>query len=208
MAVISEDRTILQDVFTVWTVMEAFCLFLVAFFYLKVYLGIRNRKVNEIAQIDVLMKAKLESKVAETTGLLTAAIISWLISIIAFAILANLVPFFGTNASIRFMQLATQLNSLFNPLLYFYREHRFRNAVRELLGIKKPQEMQSIVGAAQFIKRNDPFRSSELHKVGKRTQRLTRSASCNLTEAIHGTPSVVLLKKCFSAPTLETCNSF
>ena len=107
MAVISEDRTILQDVFTVWTVMEAFCLFLVAFFCLKVYLGIRNRKVNEISQIDVLMKAKLESKVAKTTGLLTAAIISWFIPIIVFSILANVVPFFGTNASIRFMQLAT-----------------------------------------------------------------------------------------------------
>ena len=137
MAVVSGDGTILQDVFAGWTAMEAVCLFLVAFFYRKVYLGIRNRKLNEISQIEVLLKAKLEAKVAKTTGLLTAVIISSFVPIFVFAIIGNLVPLLRTNTSIRFTYLATQLNSLFNPLLYFYRDQRFRNALRALLGIKK-----------------------------------------------------------------------
>ena len=209
MAFVSEDGTILRQVLTGWTAMEAVCLLLVGFFYGKVYLGIRNRKLNEISQIEVLLQAKLESKVAKTTGLLTAAIFSSFVPILVFATLGNLVPLLRTNVSIRFTQLATQLNSLFNPLLYFYRDRRFRDALLELLGIKKPQAIQSAVGAAQFIRQKEPFKLSEQQE-GKQTQRLTRSVSCNLTGAlysIHGTPSVVMLKKSLSAPTLDTCSS-
>ena len=140
-AVISGDSTVLEGVLTGWVTVEALCLFLVVFFYRKVYLGIRNRKLNEISEIDVLMRAKLESKVAKTTGLLTAAIISSFIPIFAFAILGNLVPLFRANAFLRHAQFVTQLNSLFNPLLYCYRDHRFRNALRELLGVKRPPAM-------------------------------------------------------------------
>ena len=156
------------------------------------------------------MRAKLESKIAKTTGLLTAALISSFIPICLLAILRNVVPLLRTNAAIRFTQLVTQLNSLFNPLLYCYREHRFRNAIRELLGLKKGEAIQVEVGAPQLIRRNDSIRPSELHKEGKHTKRLTRSASCNLTDAlysIHGTPRVVMLKKSLSAPTLDTCSS-
>ena len=211
MAVVSGDRLVLKGVLTCWVATEAVCLFLIAFFYRKVYLAIRNRKLDEISQIHVLMKAKLESKAAKITGLLTVVIISSFIPIFAFAVLGNLVPLFRTNASIRLTQLVTQLNSLFNPLLYCYRDQRFRNAFRELLGMKQPQAIQSAVGTAQFIRQKEAFRSSELNKERRRTQRLTRSASCNLTDialdSIHGTPSVVMLKKSLSAPTLDTCSS-
>ena len=208
LTVVSGDHIIVNGIFTGWVAAEAVCLLLIAFFYRKVYLGIRNRELNEISQIDVLMKAKLESKVAKTTGLLTIAIISSFIPIFVFAILGNLVPLFRTNASMRLTQLVIQFNSLFNPLLYCYRDYRFRNALRELLGMKNPQVKQSAVGATHFIGRNVSFMSSEPHMVRKRNQRLTRSVSCILTDAldsIQGTPSVVMLKKCLSAPTLETC---
>ena len=202
------DRTILEGVATVWIAVDTLCLFLVAFFYRKVYLGIRNRKLNEISQIDVLMKAKLESKVAKTTGLLTAAVISSFIPTFVFGILANVVPIFRTIAPHRFTQTLIQLNSIFNPLLYCYRDRRFRNAICELLGRKKPQAKQSRVGAAKFFRRNDPFRSSKLHTVGNGSQRLKRSASYNLTgalDSIHGTPCVATRKRSLSAPILDTC---
>ena len=210
LTVVSGNHIIVNSVFAGWVAAEAVCLFLIAFFYRKVYLGIRNRELNEISQIDVLMKAKLESKVAKTTGLLTIAIISSFIPIFVFAILGNLVPLFRTNASMRLTQLVIQFNSLFNPLLYCYRDHRFRNAIRELLGMKNPQVKQSAVGATHFIGRNVSFMSSEPHMVRKRNQRLTRSVSCIPTDAldaIHGTSSVVTLKKSLSAPTLDTCSS-
>ena len=116
-------------------------------------------------------------------------------------------PLFRTNAPNRLTQTFNQLNSLFNPLLYCYRDHRFRNALRELLGIKKPQlTIQSVAGAAQFLRQKDPVSSLELHFSGKRIQRLKRSLSCNLNgalDSVHGTPSVITLKRSLSAPTLE-----
>ena len=136
-AFVSGNRTVLEGVLASWVAVEAVSLFLIAFFY--VYLGIRNRKLNEISQIDVVMKAKMVSKVAKTTGLLTAVIIFSFIPIFVFSILGNLVPLFRTNAFMRLAQLVTQLSSLSNPLLYCYRDHRFRNALRELLGVKNPQ---------------------------------------------------------------------
>ena len=203
-------RSVLAGIATVWTAVEAICLFLVAFFYRKVYIGICNRKLNEISQIDDLMKAKLESKVAKTTGLLSAMVISSFIPIFVMAVLGSVVPVFRSNAALRFTQILTQLTSLLNPLLYCYRDHRFRNAIRELLGMKNPQVKQSAVGATHFIGRNVSFMSSEPHMVRKRNQRLTRSVSCIPTDAldaIHGTSSVVTLKKSLSAPTLDTCSS-
>ena len=41
--VVDVDSTILDRIMTVWMAVETFCLFLVAYFYRKVYLGIRNR---------------------------------------------------------------------------------------------------------------------------------------------------------------------
>ena len=73
--VLMGDPTVLPGIATLWAAVETIYLFLVAIFYRKVYLGILNRKLNEISHIDVLMKVKLESKVAKTTGLLTAAVI-------------------------------------------------------------------------------------------------------------------------------------
>ena len=190
-------------VVTLWIALESVCLFLVAFFYRKVYLGIRNHKLNEISQIDDLMKAKLESKVAKTTGLLSAMVISSFIPIFVMAVLGSVIPVFRSQGAIRLTQILTQLTSLLNPLLYCYRDHRFRNALRELLGMKKSHAIQLATGSAQILKREDPSRSSELHNLEKRNQRLARSASCDLTNSIgsyHGTTSVVKLRRSLSVP--------
>ena len=120
-------------------------------------------------------------------------------------ILRNPVPVFRTNAAFQFTQVFTQMNSLFNPLLYCYRDQRFRNAIRELLGLKKLQARQSAIDTAQIFRRKFSIRSLELPDVGKRTQRLTRSISCNIGDAFDSSfdPSLVMLKKSLSAPTLQ-----
>ena len=210
--VVKGDRahSILQGVATVWTAVDTVCLLLVAFFYRKVYLGIRNRRINEISQISDLMKARMESKVAKTTGLLTVAVISSFIPTFVFAILVNVVPIFRTISAHRLTQTLIQLNSMFNPLLYCYRDRRFRNAIRELLGRKKPQAIQSAVGAPQFLRRKDPFRSSKPPVVANGIKRLKRSASCNLTgvlDCIHGSPSGAAMKRSLSASTFDICGS-
>ena len=198
------DSTILNSVLTGLTAAETVGVLFVAFFYRKVYLGVRNRTLNEISQIDVLVKAKMELKVAKTAGLLTAAVAFSCIPIFVFGVLGKFVPVFRTNAAIRFTKAVMQLNSLFNPLLYCYRDHRFRNAIRKLLylGKKKPQATKSAVGVAQSYRRTDSFR---LNKVRDRTQRLARSAS--LDAIIHGTLGVVMLKKSLSAPKVDKWSS-
>ena len=203
-SLISGDPAFFGLVVTFWIGLESVCLLLVAFFYRKVYIGIRNRKLNEISQIDDLIKAKVESKVAKTTGLLSAMVISSFIPIFVMAVLGSVFPVFRSTAALRFTQILTQLTSLFNPLLYCYRDHRFRNALRELLGMKKAQATQLATGSAQSLKRRDPTRS-ELHDLEKQTQRLKRSASCNLSHPMgscHATPSKAKLRRSWSAPRL------
>jgi len=202
-SLVSRNSEFLGGFLTSWVSGETVCLFLVAFFYRKVYLGIRNRKLDEISQIDDLMKAKLESKVAKTTGLLSAMVISSFIPIFVFAVLGNFIPVFRTNTALRFTQLLTQLTSLLNPLLYCYRDHRFRDALRELLGMKKSTAIQSAAGSGQLSKREDPSRSSELKNLEKRTKRLMRSSSCDLAEALgsyHSKSGGFKLRRSFSVP--------
>jgi len=73
--VLGVDSRFLAAWLTVWSFVWTASVILIAYFYQKVYLGIRNLKTNEISQVNALMKLKRESKVAVTTGLLTAVLI-------------------------------------------------------------------------------------------------------------------------------------
>lgn len=117
----------------------------------KVYLAIRNLKTNEVSQVSFLMKMKRESKVVRTTGLLAAVIIFSFLPIPAVASLGNVFLVFRTNVAFRLTWAATQSSSLLNPLLYCYRDRRFRNAILKLEGIKSvPQRFRPAVDATRF----------------------------------------------------------
>lgn len=51
------------------------CSIAIAYFYFKVLLGVRRQKKNKTSQVSVLLNVKLESKIATTTGLVTAALL-------------------------------------------------------------------------------------------------------------------------------------
>ena len=52
------------------------CLIAIAYFYFMMYLGMRKREINVIAQVnEALINAKMESKIGRMTALLTAALI-------------------------------------------------------------------------------------------------------------------------------------
>ena len=211
MPIFGVDQRIVEGWFTICAFMGAVCLILIAFFYRKVYLGIRNRKINKFSQVTVLVKTKLESKVVKTTGLLTAALMFTFIPLFGFEILANFFPVFRTSGALRFSDTVTQLNSLFNPLLYCYRDRRFRNALRELFGKRKrPEALQPAVDAARFVKRKDPFPLEVKHNTETLSRRLTRSASLNPPGGLdyfHRRPNEVKLKRSLSAPTLDKYRS-
>ena len=140
MLVFGVDRRFVAAYLTVWSFVWPACIILIALFYRKIYLAIRNLKTNEISQVSFLMKVKRESKVAKTTGLLAAVVIFTFLPIVAVASLGNVFLVFRTNVAFRFTWAATQSSSLLNPLLYCYRDRRFRNAILKLLGIKSPPQ--------------------------------------------------------------------
>ncbi len=212
MAAVDVDRRIVGGWFTFCASMGAVCLILIAFFYRKVYLGIRNRQISEISQVTEQKKAKLESKVAKMTGLLTAALMSTFIPIFGFEILGNFFPIFNSSAAIRFTDTVTQFNSLFNPLLYCYRDQRFRNALRELLGKRKPQALQSAVDVARdrSVRRNDLSASTETQIVETSTTHLTKPVFSNLLAALDSAdrrPREVMLKRSMSDQMIDKFSS-
>ena len=119
-----------------------------------IYLGVRKRKINEISHVNALIKAKLESKVAKTTGLLTAALILSFLPAIGIAFLRNILPVFETSSFLRLGETFALLNSLVSPVLYSYKDRQFRKVVLELLGVRKSNAVQLEGGAARFVIRN------------------------------------------------------
>ena len=181
----------------------------IAYFYVRVYLGIRKRKTSEISQVTALVKAKLESKIAKTTFLLTAAAIFSTVPAIVVYIIGEAFPVFRKSVSFRLWELPINLNSLVNPLLYCYRDRRFRNALLELLRIKKPRSTQPSVGSVRYVRRNDQLGSVndalELKDISEHT-RLIRTVSCELavvSDCVYGSPYKITLKRSMSAPTLK-----
>ena len=136
------------------SIVALICLIAIAYFYILVYLGIRKRKINEISQVNALIKAKMESKIARTTALLTGALICSFLPTIGVSLLGNVYPVFATNSLPRLMEALLQLNSLVSPILYSYRDRKIRKAVLQLLGMRKSHTPQPEAIAPRFVKTN------------------------------------------------------
>ena len=206
------DNEIIENFFIGWAVFLTCASIAIAYFYAMVYRGVRKRNVSEISQVTVLVKAKLESKVAKTTVLLTAAVIFSNIPSVVLYFLGEIFPFLRTSVSFRFWETLFQLTSLANPLLYCYRDRRFRNAFLELLRMKKPQATQATAGSIRYVRRKDLFDAEEdileqKYKHVAKHSRLIRTASCELA-VVHGQSYKAMLKRSTSAPTLQECRSW
>ena len=97
------------------------------------------RKWNRtrIRPVNVQVKGKLESKFAYTTFWLTVFFaVSGFPSLVV-SLLGGVSPFFRQVSTIRWAETILQLNSLFNPLLYWYRSRRLREHTLELLRCRK-----------------------------------------------------------------------
>ena len=211
-SLIMEAMGVDYEVVSKWTICvnlsAAGGLTVIAYFYIMVYIGVRKRKTDKISQITALVQAKLESKVAMTTGLLTGALIFSFVQMIVVFALGAVSPALRSSSAIRFSETLMQLNSLANPLLYCYRDRRFRNAVLELLRIQKSEAIQPAVGAARLARQtNNLFGFLE---DAPELQTQTRSTSCDLAMAldcVHQTPHKTLLKRSMSTPWLPKCSS-
>ena len=163
---------------------------LIVYFYVMVYLGVRKRKVSQIRQVSELVKLRQERRIAMTAAVVTIALILSFLPSILGGMLQGIYLFFRQRLAMRVEDIFLYLNSVANPLIYCYRDRRFRNAVFEILKSKRPKEKPSVVtNAARFrdVKHNDVFGSGkdtlQMRKVENQV-RLTRSASCDLTRPV------------------------
>ena len=207
------DTEIVEYSFFAWIELVTIALITIAYFYVMVYRGIRKRKINEIRRVTALVKAKMESKIAKTTFLLTSAVICSFFPAIVFYILGEAFPILRTSAYFRFWEILIQINSLLDPLLYCYRDRRFRNGLLELLRKRKRRAIHTTEGAGRNFKRKDPFGTVEdalqLKFVAK-SSHLMRAASCDLavvSDCVHGKSYEMMLKRSMSTPTLQECHN-
>ena len=206
-----EDQVLAVEGWYVLTSVLTVCfLAVIIYFYAMVYLGVRKRNLSEISQVSALVTVKLENKVAKTMGLVTAALIVSFVPLTVIGMLGAIFPVLWSLSVISLSVLLLNLNSIMSPLIYCYRDRRFRSAVLELLGIRKPQANQpTTVAAPRFVRRKDPFTSLEgvveLQNI-ETPARLTRSASCDLALVLDSA-HLTTLNRSLSAPSLAKGNS-
>ena len=117
------------------------CLILIGYFYTVIWFVIRKRvMVQDRQPVNAfrLAKAKLERDVAKTTALLTAVLLFSYSPTFFGVFLGNIWPALYDSSYVLWAMTLTQLNSLMNPLLYFYKNQRFRNETLELIRMSKP----------------------------------------------------------------------
>ena len=201
----------------IWVTAASLCgalsIIALAYFYIQVYLGVRKSMLKKISQVTALVRAKQDKKVAKTTGLLTLVL---LFSFVPGIIVSSSVAL-RTSTSIRVSELLMQVSSLINPLLYCYRDLRFRNAALELLRMKKPPAVHpGTTGGARAVQRKDPpLGSQEKSSVAVKQRHLgtphplERSASCDphdLGCIYSHQRSEMALKRSSSVPSLVQLN--
>ena len=99
------------------SVLACFLVLIVAF-YIMIYLGVRKRKLNQILQVNVLIQAKLENRIAMTTALVTIALILSFVPHVIVGTLGRVYPVLRTRFAWRISDSFLYLNSLVNPLIY------------------------------------------------------------------------------------------
>ena len=205
MEMLNADFIISEKIYVAWCVCAAVASILIFSFYVMTYRGIRKRNISEISRVTSLIRAKLEAKIAKTAALLTGALVfSFLPAVVLFS-LGEVFPVFHTSSSFLLCETLMQLNSLVNPLLYCCRDRRFRNAVLELLRIRKPPVGHPrSVGTVRYVRRmNYPGVCTVEDTKGSRN---ASRPSCGPAVASGLGPGIcheLMFTRSLSAPTLD-----
>ena len=116
------------------------------YFYSMVYSKARKQSQSQISQIT----AKIQSRIAFTAFLLTAAVFIFSLPIPVVVATVQLWPILRANSVFRWSEVPLYLNSLLNPVLYFYRNSRYRKAALKLLRFRMPLQNQSVAPCARW----------------------------------------------------------
>ena len=176
----NEMALALEIFFLVLSAFLFLALSLIIYFYFMVYLGVRKRKLSQIRRVSDLV----EQRVAVTTTLVTVALILSFFSNAVIGMLEGVYPVLRKRFVVDLKATLLYTNSVVNPLIYYYRDCRFRNAVLEILRIRKPKVTPYLVtDTPTFARGNDVFDLERDKVQGQQVEnpvRLTRSASCDL----------------------------
>ena len=124
---------------SLFTVPLSICLLATVTFYFKIYLKTRQSKVNKTTFISFqVARAILQKKIAKTAFLLTVCLLVFFVPTFVFIFLTYLFRYNHRDMYL-WSVILIQLNSCASPILYFYRNRRFRNTVLQMLNIKKSE---------------------------------------------------------------------
>ena len=156
MVAVSVRREVILVIDVILGIFVFVCLSLIAYFYVKAYLAVRNWNRTQIRPVNVLAKGKLESKVAHTTFWLAVLVGVSTLPISFVHLFQGALPFFHQISTMRWAETILQLNSLFNPLLYWYRNRQKRKAALQLLRCR----YRSTARTARHIRQHPSSRAS------------------------------------------------
>ena len=173
------------------------------YFYSMVYSKARKQSRSQISQIT----AKIQSRIAFTAFLLTAAVFIFSLPIPAVIATVQFWPILRANSVYRWSEVPLYLNSLLNPVLYFYRNRRYRKAALKLLRFRMPLKNRSVGPSTRW--RRDSFVLIDEKYFGdtERTQCLPRSQSWaaythGRLDIMPGMQNKSAMKRRFSCPPL------
>ena len=179
------------------------------YFYSMVYSKARKQSQSQISQIT----AKIQSRIAFTAFLLTAAVFICTLPMAVFVGTVQFLPILRANSVFRCLEVPLYLNSLLNPVLYFYRNRRYRKAALKLLRFRMPLQNQSVAPSARWHR--DFFVPVDEKCVddNERTQCLSRSRSWAANtygrlSIMPGMRNKPAMKRRFSCPPLVSHGNF
>ena len=179
------------------------------YFYSMVYSKARKQSQSQISQIT----AKIQSRIAFTAFLLTAAVFICSLPMAVFVGTVQFLPILRANSVFRCLEVPLYLNSLLNPVLYFYRNRRYRKAALKLLRFRMPLQNQSVAPCARWHR--DFFVPVDEKCVddNERTQCLSRSRSWAANtygrlSIMPGMRNKPAMKRRFSCPPLVSHGNF
>ena len=176
------------------------------YFYSMVYSKARKQSRSQISQISQI-SAKIQSRIAFTAFLLTAAVFIFSLPIPVVIATVQFWPILRANSVYRWSEVPLYLNSLLNPVLYFYRNRRYRKAALKLLRFRMPLKNRSVGPSTRW--RRDSFVLVDEKYFGdtERTQCLPRSQSWaadthGRLDIMPGMQNKSAMKRRFSCPPL------
>ena len=136
LSIVGKELWVIADAI-VFTIPLSICLLAIVYFYAAMSCFQRKAKKTTFLSVQVA-RGTLERKITKTSVLLTLCLLVFFSPTLVLLFVAYLTRFRDRDAYL-WCVIIIQLNSCASPILYFYRNRRFRNTVLQMLNIKKSE---------------------------------------------------------------------